>query len=546
MGMYRLAQMADLARQMQFTPAFQRARQLSAAEELLLQLDPDKGYPYDFVLFRITGYHAKPNGDHGEDGFTGQLLTGLALQHDLGLLIEQVSDGLNQCVEAAGQTVLTIEQVCQQFNVSDKSIQRWRRRGLAGRRFVFPDGKKRVGFLISSVERFFAVHNDSAVEAANFAPFDADELRRMTHSAARLTAEGCCGEEIAQRIGRRFNRSPLAVTHLLRQHAPGTLAAAAAPFSQHQRDFILGAFEQGESLSALAYHVGRPRSAVYRVLLEERLERLHRWNSKFFDDELYHQPEAASVIDAIASADDLGEAPTAEQRRLPKDLPASCQALFAQPLLTAAKERALFLKLNFHKSHFTALRRRLDGRRPRWSDLKEMEQQLQLAAQTKNRIIAANLRLVASVARRHMPIGGSLTELISDGSVTLMRAADGFDFHRGNRFSTYATLALMKEFARDAARHIGRRRDVALVSEMAEDPRPEIFRLDQRDQVRQLLSRLEDREQAILRAHFGLSGKPITYEQVGRELGLSIGRVRQIERDALAKLRAGADVNLKD
>src|SRR5271168_2789110 len=131
MGTFRLAQMADLARQMQFTPALQRARHLSAAEELLMQLDPAKAYPYDFVLFRITGYHAKPNGDLGEDGFTGQLLTGLALQHDLGLLIEQVSDGLNQSVEAAGQTVLTIEQVCQQFNVSDKSIQRWRRRGLA-------------------------------------------------------------------------------------------------------------------------------------------------------------------------------------------------------------------------------------------------------------------------------------------------------------------------------------------------------------------------------------------------------------------------------
>jgi len=49
-----------------------------------------------------------------------------------------------------------------------------------------------------------------------------------------------------------------------------------------------------------------------------------------------------------------------------------------------------------------------------------------------------------------------------------------------------------------------------------------------------------------LRAHFGLSGEAIGYEEVGRELGLSVGRVRQIERDALAKLRAVADVNLKD
>ena len=53
-------------------------------------------------------------------------------------------------------------------------------------------------------------------------------------------------------------------------------------------------------------------------------------------------------------------------------------------------------------------------------------------------------------------------ELVSDGTMTLMRAIDSFDIHRGHKFSTYATLALMKGFARSVpqmlhARAIGRR-----------------------------------------------------------------------------------------
>jgi len=69
--------------------------------------------------------------------------------------------------------------------------------------------------------------------------------------------------------------------------------------------------------------------------------------------------------------------------------------------------------------------------------------------------------------------------------------------------------------------------------------------------VRQLLSRLDDRERSVVLAHYGIdtggaaevrtSGgrlEPATYEQVGRLLGITKQRVRQIEQSALAKLRS--------
>ena len=66
-----------------------------------------------------------------------------------------------------------------------------------------------------------------------------------------------------------------------------------------------------------------------------------------------------------------------------------------------------------------------------------------------------------------------------------------------------------------------------------------------REEVVQMLSRLESRERDVLLAHYGLDeSEPATYEQVGRRLGISKERVRQIEQTALAKLRAGSGATI--
>ncbi|HEY8665166.1 MAG TPA: hypothetical protein VIL86_00815, partial [Tepidisphaeraceae bacterium] len=150
--MFRIDSIGELARQMKFTPQDTRGEQIAAAENLLHQIDPAKAYPLEFIIYKITGYHPKD--------IRADLLTGLALQHDIGLLVEAVSESLDTRIDALGEPVLAIDDVTEKFNVTSKTIQRWRRRGLPARRFVFPDGKRRVGFLLSSVERFFANHKE--------------------------------------------------------------------------------------------------------------------------------------------------------------------------------------------------------------------------------------------------------------------------------------------------------------------------------------------------------------------------------------------------
>jgi RNA polymerase sigma factor (sigma-70 family) len=130
-----------------------------------------------------------------------------------------------------------------------------------------------------------------------------------------------------------------------------------------------------------------------------------------------------------------------------------------------------------------------------------------------------------------------------------MRAVEGFDFHKGHRFSTYATLALMKGFARSVPQMLTASRkssgDVEILHEVADGRHmPAGDSLVRRDEVDHLMSRLSDRERAVLSAHFGLGSEPAaeTYDQLAQRLGLTKQRVRQIHQTAIVKLREAAGV----
>ena len=382
---FRIDVIGELARQLVFTPQDTRKAQLTATEDLLLELDPQKAYPLELIIFRITGYRPRR--------VESSLLTGLALQHDLGLLIEQVSVTLDLHVGASAQPVLTIEELTERFNVTSKTIQRWRRRGLAARRFTFADGKRRVGFLAATVERFLAMHRDQVLGSANFSEVSPPERERILTMARRLAVACRCGAvEISRRISRRLDRSNLIVDHILRDHdlanpAQAILPLAAPAISDEEREQILRGWKRSRSLSELAVRLGRPRSAIYRVIAQERLARLNRRRIRFIDDPLYHQHDARAVMAQIDSQQELPSGQRVEETRVPRDLPPYLQDLYRTPLLSPARERALFLKHNFHKFQFITARRRLDAHHVRGRDLNHLEAFRKRIVETKNQIV---------------------------------------------------------------------------------------------------------------------------------------------------------------
>ena len=139
--------------QVRFAPREKKIEQATQAERLLGELDPTRTYPYEYICYRITNFRP--------ESYPDLKLSGQEASHDLRLFVEDVSDSASVPADAAGEQVLTVETLAKQFNVSTKTISRWRRHGLISRRFVL-DGRKRVGFLQSSVDRFVE-HNQERV-----------------------------------------------------------------------------------------------------------------------------------------------------------------------------------------------------------------------------------------------------------------------------------------------------------------------------------------------------------------------------------------------
>ncbi len=219
----------------------------------------------------------------------------------------------------------------------------------------------------------------------------------------------------------------------------------------------------------------------------------------------------------------------------------------------------------------------------------------------KQKLIDSNLRFVVKIAKRYRNNGLSFSDLISEGNIGLMLAADKFDPSKGFRFISYAVWWIkqtilkaisekskiirlpvnrINELSRIETEHEKRGESVAeiaksmnidtptlnsmlnvsqkplsfdepikknepdsLVADLIKDeihpsPETEIVNQSLKDEIQTMLSTLSNREATILKYRFGLSGEePHSLLEVGMELNLTKERIRQIEKKSIEKLK---------
>jgi RNA polymerase primary sigma factor len=232
----------------------------------------------------------------------------------------------------------------------------------------------------------------------------------------------------------------------------------------------------------------------------------------------------------------------------PADLPPYFASLCGEaPLLSREQEVHLFRKLNYLKYRAAKLSEAPSPVRPGATDCEEVARFEAEAQAVRNQIVRANLRLVVSIAKKQISASENCFELISDGNVSLIRAVEKFDYARGFRFSTYASRAIMKNYARSLSKDRTRRDRFVTGHEeqfqVAADHRTgehesECVLQQMQEVLKGMLSRLERREHRIIVNRYGLNGdNKLTLEQLGEELGITKERVRQIESKAMEKLR---------
>jgi RNA polymerase primary sigma factor len=226
--------------------------------------------------------------------------------------------------------------------------------------------------------------------------------------------------------------------------------------------------------------------------------------------------------------------------------------------LKPAQEQVLFLQMNYARHKMCQVRRRLlQSRTWKPGDIKELLDWNLRQQYARSQIINANMGLVLSMAKKIDSNGIEFTDLISEGSMALLRATEKFDASRGFKFSTYACRAVLKSFSRVAKQSYRYHRffPAQLDVTLEKDDFRERRRVEEHDGlvdevrliVRNNLAELSDIEQKIVTLRFPLgqeSEKSLTLKEVGDRLGLTKERIRQIQNKALAKLRLAAEERL--
>jgi len=546
-----LKELAD--QQVRFTPSARRLEQISRAERLLAEIDVNKDYPYQFVCFRITDYRP--------DAYPNLLLPGQDVVHDVGLLIAELARSMPAVpVEEVPEPVMTLEEMSERFHVTTKTINRWRKRGLVGLP-VLVNGKRHVGFLPSLVDPFLAKNKDRVAKSSRFTQLTEEEKEEILRRARRLRHLGDASlTQVSRRVARRLGRSPEAVRYTIknfdREHPDQALfPAVTGPFDSETKQVIFNSFRRGIAVETLAKNFQRTRSSMYRVVNEIRAQRLLDQSV----DLIYHPSFDDPMQEAVILAEMPDAAAYEEKRnamRIPKDAPPELASLYEVPLLSKDQEQHLFRKMNFlkHKAakileDLTLPSGRIDYHKLRAQDLDHVEEYLEEANKVKDLLIGANMRLVVSIAKRHSGQTDNFFELLSDGNMSLMRAVEKFDYSRGNKFSTYASWAIMKNFARSIPEEKHRRERYVTGNEDFFDA-AEDHRTDEQEvlataeqathKVNRLLEYLDPREREIIRMRAGLDSgaEPMTLEKIGDKLGITKERVRQLNVRAMKKLRS--------
>ena len=429
MAKFQLKSIQELFRQLMRGPTAVRRRNADRIEALLAELDPARLYPYEFVYFRVSGFRLKQP--------PAEAYAGRTLLPDLAQGLRMLSASVARPASEAGEKVYTDDEICRELKVAPRTVRRWRRRGLVGAVYAFPDGRARLGVRSSALAAFLAKDAGVAGRARHVSRLARTEEAQIADMARRLVRDGGMSlTAAAGRIARELGRARETVRACLRRHDRdhpdrAIFGGSGGRLGEETRRRVYTDHRQGASAQTLCARYGRSRASIYRIINRERAAEALREALTSSQEALFTAPDVAAQV--------FGEEFGAAMERL-----AAPSAALAR-----TEETAVFRAYNYAKFRMSELRRELNPRRYVPSGLLDEIDGLRARAERiREGLVRAHLPLADQIARQHARDPAALGELAAEGRTLLGRLVESYDYRKRGRFSRYVSLELMKAFAR--------------------------------------------------------------------------------------------------
>lgn len=224
-----------------------------------------------------------------------------------------------------------------------------------------------------------------------------------------------------------------------------------------------------------------------------------------------------------------------------------------RPALSAEQERHLFLRFNYARMRALRMLTEYSGKKLTAAATRRVLAWGYRVLSARSVIVRLNMPLVLAMAKRTRLTNIDFNEMVSEGNMALLRSVEKFDSSRGFKFSTYSCRAILKAFSRVAMRMSRYRGQFPTEFDPAMERSDHLDRLRQDveedcvDELKEILianlAGLSEVETTVIRERFALrpcvegEGGPKTLEQVGHIIGVTKERVRQIQNNALKKIR---------
>jgi len=435
----------DMGRQLTRSPAKVRRRYADRLEELLLELEPERAYPYEYVFFRVTGFRP--------DNTRVETYAGESIMPDLLCVLDALSDALPPRVDDVEERIYNLSEIEEMCEVSVRTLHRWRQRELVSRQYVFPDGRTRVGVRETALERYIARNKESVAWSRRFSKLTEEEEEDIVRTVRRLLREELLSvTAAAARVASEMERSPETVRLVLKrygsEHADDPLLGqASTQLTADARRRIYAEHRQGTPVEALQERHGRSRSTIYRVINRERASEALRREISFFREPAFEEEDAEESLLGPA-LDEALDAALAVVRQA-----GSAEGLAfhhdESPPISKEHEAALFRAYNYVKFLIAETQRQIDPSRYVPARLiRRIESLQERARQVRECLLYAHLPLVMQIASLHASQAVSAPTLSDAGKQCLQEQVESFDYRSQLRFPRRLRMELLRLFAR--------------------------------------------------------------------------------------------------